>query len=150
MHYTLRKATYTDSNIAYQIKKSTLKAYVEKIWGWTESFQQAHHSQHFSPVSVMMIEVDGNPIGLMRKEEREDCIFLDDLYLLPAFQGQGIGTSLIRQMQDESRLSHKPLVLEVLRINRRAIAFYQRNGFKKVKKIPNKWVMQYNKCRMKA
>lgn len=141
--YTLRKASYADSDIAYQIKKSALKEYVEKIWAWTESFQQAHHSQHFSPVNVMVIEVHGNPIGLMSKEEREDGIFLYDLYLMPDFQGKGIGTSLIKQIQDESRLRQKPLVLEVLKVNRRAIAFYKRNGFKKVKKIPKKWIMKW-------
>lgn len=141
--YALRKATYTDSDIAYQIKKSALKEYVEKVWGWTEPFQQAYHSQHFSPINLMVIEVNGNPIGLMRKEERENCIFLYDLYLMPAFQGKGIGSSLIKQIQDESRLKRKPLVLEVLKANHRAIAFYKRNGFKKLKKIPEKWIMQW-------
>lgn len=143
MAYTLRKATYADNEVAYQIKRSALKEYVEKVWGWTESFQETHYKKHFSPVDMTIIEVDGKPVGLLRKKEREGCIFLYDLYLMPAFQGQEIGTNLIKEMQHESKQQGKPLVLEVLKVNRRAIAFYQKNGFKKVKKKTEKWVMEW-------
>ncbi len=143
INYHLRKATQVDSDLTYQIKKSALKEYVEKVWGWTESFQQEYYAENFSPAHMMIIEVEQEAVGWMRTEIQEDAIYLSDLYLLPSYQNKGIGTQLIRQLQNESRAKGKPLRLEVLRVNLRAQAFYQRNGFQKTGKKPEKWIMEW-------
>lgn len=51
---------------------------------------------------------------------------LDDLYVLPVFQGQGIGSEILKRCIAESKAD---MYLYVFRDNVRAIAFYERFGF---------------------
>ena len=51
---------------------------------------------------------------------------LDDLYILPEFQGRGIGSAVVQHCIQESE---KPLWLYVFKKNTRAIALYARMGF---------------------
>ena len=52
---------------------------------------------------------------------------LDDLYILPQFQGQGIGTEVLRCCIEESRGAG--VFLYVFRENRKAVSLYERLGF---------------------
>ncbi len=56
---------------------------------------------------------------------------LDDLYVLPAFQKRGIGTAVLRRCL----AAGKPVYLYVFTGNARAVALYQREGFKKVEEV---------------
>lgn len=58
------------------------------------------------------------------------CVWIEDLYVLPAFRGQGIGAAFI----DFVRISHPEAVvrLEVERDNLRAQAFYRRCGLEEL------------------
>ena len=51
---------------------------------------------------------------------------LDDLYVLPTFRGQGIGSEILRKCMKESS---KPLYLYVFSRNIRAISLYEKFGF---------------------
>ena len=51
---------------------------------------------------------------------------LDDLYVLPTFRNQGIGSEVLKKCIAEST---KPLYLYVFSRNVRAISFYDRFGF---------------------
>ena len=51
---------------------------------------------------------------------------LDDLYVLPVYQGQGIGSEILKRCIAESKAD---MYLYVFRDNVRAIAFYERFGF---------------------
>lgn len=144
--YVLRKATYADNDIAYQIKRSALKEYVEKTWGWTEDFQRDYHKMHFSPVNMHMIEAEGKPVGLIKRSRRKNFIFIEDLYLIPAWQNKGIGSHIMRSIQDECRQSGKMIRLEVLDKNQKGIAFYKRHGFVITGKKPEKKVMEWSEA----
>ena len=59
-----------------------------------------------------------------------DPAYLRHLYVAPPAQGRGIGTRLLRRMM---RLGpHKGVLLHVFRGNRRAVRFYERQGFSAV------------------
>lgn len=51
---------------------------------------------------------------------------LDDLYVLPAFQGKGIGSEILKKCIKDSE---KPLYLYVFSRNIRATSLYERFGF---------------------
>jgi ribosomal protein S18 acetylase RimI-like enzyme len=59
-------------------------------------------------------------------------IYLSRIELHPGYQGRGIGTSLIRALIDEAARKGQDLVLDVLTVNFRAQALYQRLGLKEV------------------
>ena len=40
-----RPATHKDSEFLYNLKKITLKEYIEQVWGWDEKFQRNLHKR---------------------------------------------------------------------------------------------------------
>ncbi len=58
-----------------------------------------------------------------------DCVYVNQIYLLPKHQGQGVGRRcMLLVLEAASKLS-LPVRLRVLRVNVRAAAFYGRLGF---------------------
>lgn len=57
--------------------------------------------------------------------------FIDELFILPAFQGKGLGKAAVEFVSDQAKLSGvKVLHLEAEKKNERALALYRNNGFK--------------------
>jgi len=54
--------------------------------------------------------------------------FVDKLYLLPAYQNQGLGGFLVERLKDDAKLARVALRLTVLEVNP-ARRFYERHGF---------------------
>ena len=59
---------------------------------------------------------------------------VDDFYVLPAFRGQGIGSAILEKCLRESE---KPLWLYVFTKNTRAVALYERFGFRVAERVDN-------------
>lgn len=63
---------------------------------------------------------------------------LDDLYVLPPFRNRGIGTAILRRCLGEG----KPIYFYVFTKNTRAVALYEREGFRKTETVsPSRAVM---------
>ena len=57
-------------------------------------------------------------------------IKVEQLYLLPEFQGRGLGSLMLRHIEDEARARNVgTLILQVNKLNAGAIAFYRKAGF---------------------
>ena len=54
---------------------------------------------------------------------------LQKLYVLPACQGTGVASALLKEVKDQSARVADRLYLNVNRYNARAIAFYEKSGF---------------------
>lgn len=63
------------------------------------------------------------------------------IYIAPAHQNRGIGTSLIRELAREARGSGKPLRLRLLSVNP-ARRLYEREGFKVTLVTPERIFME--------
>lgn len=73
--------------------------------------------------------VDDLVVGLLAVSEAIDCGFIDQLYLHPAWVGQGIGTRLLELARSELQ---PPIRLYTFQCNQRARAFYERHGFEAI------------------
>jgi len=71
-------------------------------------------------------ESDGALTGVMGIQPVGDVELIRHAYVLPAHQGEGIGTSLLRHVH---RLSGRPMLVGTWADARWAIRFYERNGF---------------------
>ena len=70
---------------------------------------------------------DGMKAGYYHFTRNEDGLLeLDDLYLFPPFQNQGIGTAVIQKCCASTT---EPILLYVFARNTRAVALYERLGF---------------------
>ena len=70
--------------------------------------------------------------GYYRFAPAEGKMELDDLYILPAYRGQGVGTAVLR---DCLAATEKPVFLYVFTGNVRARALYERLGFREVQAV---------------
>ncbi len=85
-----------------------------------------------------LIEVGGEAAGAM--SVRYPWLkgpYLELLALLPAFQGQGIGTSLVDWFEQEAlKREARNLWVCASRFNERALRFYARHGFEEAATLP--------------
>ena len=125
MIFNLRKATDKDLDLTFKIKQNALQEYLEMLWGWNEKAQQDFHRREFKKEHFQVIEQQNEQIGYLEIEPFEDHIFVANLMILQPFQGKGLGKII---MQDLIKNNPK-IVLEVLKVNQRAIAFYQGLNF---------------------
>jgi ribosomal protein S18 acetylase RimI-like enzyme len=58
-----------------------------------------------------------------------DCVTVNQLFLLPEHQGKDIGRRCMLLVMEEARELGLPVRLRVMKVNPRALAFYQRLGF---------------------
>lgn len=79
--------------------------------------------------------VDGMKAGYYHFYRNEDGEYeIDDLYVFPDFQNQGIGSKVIN---DCCAKVNEPVILYVFIKNERAVSLYQRLGFRIIKTIRN-------------
>ena len=126
----LRKAATADNEFAYQTKKASFREYLEKASGWNEEEQRQLHQRRFDAHDFRIIEVAGKDVGIMAMSHQSDCINLHQLFILPDCQGRGIGGACLKLIVKDADVLKLPIRLRVLKVNPRALAFYQRLGFK--------------------
>lgn len=126
---TLRKASPNDSEFVYSAKRAAFREYVEKVWGWDEDEQRQLHEQRFGDQDFRVINLGGTDVGIMGIVVASDCVKVNQLFLLPEHQGKGIGRKCMLLIMEEARQLGLPMCLRVLKVNPRALAFYQRLGF---------------------
>lgn len=126
---TLQTATSADAEFLYALLKLTMQDYVDQTWGWDEQWQQHYFQEHFIPENDQLIIKDDQRIGVISTEKTATELVLSKIFILPRFQGQGLGTALIRTVIDEAARCGLPVVLRVLKANSSAKRLYERLGF---------------------
>lgn len=125
----LRKATAEDSEFAYQTKKAAFHGYVEQVEGWNEAAQRQLHGQRFRAQTYYVLQASGFDVGILALVRTPDEIKLNQLFILPEYQGKGYGGACMCNLIAEAEAGKMPIRLKVLKMNPRALAFYQRLGF---------------------
>jgi ribosomal protein S18 acetylase RimI-like enzyme len=126
--YTLRQATTADYNFLWQLHVATMREYVAMTWGWDEDKQADYFRAHFNPAGSQIIVVDGQEAGILAVERRPGEIFLSTIEILPAWQGQGLGTAVLGDLLAEAARERRAIRLQVLKVNP-ARRLYERLGF---------------------
>ena len=140
----LRPATADDREFAYTTTRDTMREHVLATWGkWNEAEVRRRSSDNIANGTTCIIQLDGEPIGIWVVERESDCIRLVQIFILPAFQGRGIGSKLIEELLAEARSAGLPLRLRVLRVNP-AFNLYLRMGFKVVEETPERYFMEHS------
>jgi ribosomal protein S18 acetylase RimI-like enzyme len=127
--YGLRDATEADREFLWGLHSRAMRGPVERTWGWDEGFQRGFFDEHFDPAGRRIVVVDGRDVGVLQTEQRKDSHFLANVEISPPFQGQGVGTAIVRDLVAEARTRGVPVTLQVLKENPGARRLYERLGF---------------------
>ncbi len=118
-----------------------MKGYIERIWGWNEDFQLEFHQENYHFLTTFIIQSEGTSIGTVEIKEDDKRIFICSLYLLPAYQGKGIGSDIIIHYLNKALDAQKRVELEVLKLNVNALRLYRGLGFSVTGSDENKFFM---------
>ena len=143
---TLQQAGPNDSEFAYSVKRATLKVYVDKVWGWNEDEQRLLHERRFEAQEFRVINLAGADVGIMAVVVADGSVDVNQLFILPEHQGKGIGRRCMLRIMEEARDLGLPLRLRVLKVNPRALAFYDRLGFMRTGKTDTHDLMEWGDC----
>ncbi len=90
--------------------------------------QRDHYTKHYLGAEFLIVEMSGKPIGRIYAHATRSEIRLMDIALRSDSRGRGIGTALVRALQDEAQQRGVDLTLHVEPENP-AQRLYQRLGF---------------------
>ncbi|HEY8991809.1 MAG TPA: GNAT family N-acetyltransferase [Luteolibacter sp.] len=90
--------------------------------------QAAHYREHYPAAEYSVIECDGVAGGRLYVNRGAKEIRIMDLALLPEWRGKGIGSRLLRELQEETAAGGMRLSIHVEKFNP-ALRLYERLGF---------------------
>lgn len=140
--YDLRPATAADFSFLRDLHRSTLKPYVEIIWGWDENLQEELLRERFDPRQFSVIQLNGRDIGILQVERRPGELFIGNILLLPVMQNRGLGSAVIGDLLKEAKIEKLAATLTVLKPNP-AKHLYERLGFRVVSEDGVRYFMKF-------
>ena len=95
---------------------------------WREPYMPADELEGETADGVVFwgAEEDGRLLGIMGIQDKGEVALVRHAYVAPGAQRKGVGTSLLRHVQD---LARKPVLIGTWAAASWAIDFYRRNGF---------------------
>ena len=126
---SIRKAQTSDSEFVFIVKEAAYREYVEQVWGWDDSYQRERHNKEFASHDFRIIQFRGTDVGFLITSCTSDTLKVNQIYILPEYQGKGIGSACLTRIIDDANLEQRSVVLQVLKVNTRGIVLYKRLGF---------------------
>lgn len=120
---TLRAAAPGDEPYLHWLEEACMRDYAVALWG----------SWRPRPADALILDehrlivADGEDAGCVSVTLRADHLWVNKLYVAPAYQKRGYGAFALRQVLGEAAAIGPPLRLSVLTTNP-AVAFYRREG----------------------
>ena len=127
MEIRLRRAFADDFSYCKRLYFAGMNAFLEQL-RLDRAAHEAGFQQQWKPTQVRIIVLDGLDVGWLQSIEREDGLFIGQLFVDGAFQRRGIGTEVLHRLIDEAAQSNQPVHLNVVKSNP-AVRLYMRLGF---------------------
>ena len=129
MEFTRRPASSQDRPFVEAANRRAYEELVVRQFGaWDDDTQARNFDEKWQRAGFEIVEVAGTPVGAIWTTDQGDHLRLREVFLLPEWQGRGLGSHLVRQELGKARRRCKPLRLSLLRMNR-ARSLYERLGF---------------------
>lgn len=142
--YIIRSAIPDDYDSIYTLKVETVRPYVEKIWGWDENFQQNDFAWDFAVIKhFSVIEIAGKFIGFVQCCFESPYLELNEIHLLSEYRGKGIGSDILRCIQNDCMIQNRKIRIGCFKENYRAKALYQKLGFIQTEETDTHYILEY-------
>ena len=137
----LRPITPEDESFLFRLYSSTRTEELART-NWSEeqkamfcrmqfNAQTKDYRRNYPDASFDIIERDGVAAGRLLVMREDEKIHVIDIALIPEHRGAGIGTKLLKELQEEARAAGKTLSIHVEQFNP-ARRLYERLGFQQV------------------
>ena len=134
-------ATADDIELIYEFNKHLIDSYedvqsipYDKVLNWVHNKIETNINEY------QRIIYNGELAGYYRFYQDGDRMELDDLYVFPDYRNQQIGSRVVDKCLSETDL---PVYLYVFIKNSKAVALYERLGFRVVETIKDtRYIMQ--------
>ena len=136
-------ASPTDAPVIFAMAKELIDTYedctaidYDKVIDWVQ------RKITNSIESYTCVYLGSDKVGFFCLTEESGQCELDDLYVLPQFRGQGIGTAIVCRCITQT---NKPLYLYVFKGNAGAVKLYTRMGFSVAENVStSRFIMRRN------
>lgn len=129
--FGLRPARPEEFPFAEAIHIDAMRPLMLQLDAWDEPMRRAMIRRSFKAADSRIITLEGRDIGWIQVTERDADYNLAQLQILGDYCGRGIGSRIIRDLQDRAVREGRTVSLSVVRTNR-AIALYLRLGFRMI------------------
>jgi len=141
MELNYERASGADVEAIFALSKALIDQYedvesidYDKVLQWVRRKIEAQIGEY------QRVLMDGSLAGYVHFHPDGERMELDDLYILPEYRGQGIGTAVVEKCCEETV---KPVYLYVFRRNEGAVRLYKRLGFEIVQEVgSSRYIMQ--------
>jgi len=125
---SFRPATAEDVDFAWFLYRGLMKPLTEQVMTWHDINQRCVIERDIAGGDASIVLLGDIAAGWFSVREEPDAVRLCQLYVTPAMQNRGIGSTIVRHLVAEAHGRGKPVFLEVMK-NNRARALYDRLGF---------------------
>jgi ribosomal protein S18 acetylase RimI-like enzyme len=150
---TYRPVAAEDQAFIARLYVSTREAELAHL-DWTEEVranfcqmqyeaQRTHYETHFPNAVHQIILLGDAPIGRIWVDWRADGARVLDIALSPEWRGRGLGSELMRRLQDEAKARDVVVTLSVEHNNPDAKRFYRALGFGLIREIETHDFMEW-------
>ena len=152
MNVSFRPITDDDLEFLYRVYASTREEELS-VLDWTEEqlegfLRMQFHAQHtdyqrnYREAQFELILLDGEPIGRLYQDWRDDELRIIDIALLKEHRGKGIGGKLMREALDRAAAVGKCCRIHV-ECNNPAMHLYERLGFRMIEEQGVYYLMEW-------
>ncbi|MDU8607987.1 GNAT family N-acetyltransferase [Pseudomonas syringae group sp. 247E2] len=113
------------------IRIEAMRESLERVGRFDPVRARERFREGFSAPCTHYIQVAGSKVGFMVVKPTNDGLLLDHLYIKPAFQGQGIGSAVLRQVFAQADATASTVRVGALK-DSDSNRFYIRHGFQLV------------------
>jgi ribosomal protein S18 acetylase RimI-like enzyme len=126
----LRALEEADRDAVWELRRESYRPVVDvQFGGWVDADQWPRFIERWSPERGLWVTREGEPLGHLVLEDRGEGLWLAEIQLLAGQRGRGHGSAVVRAIQRCAARSVRPLRLQTLRENARALDLYLRLGF---------------------
>ncbi|SDL81415.1 Acetyltransferase (GNAT) family protein [Janthinobacterium sp. OK676] len=105
-------------------------AVIAQLIAMQQRMQSHGYRQAYPHAAYLILQHGDTPIGRLVLERQDQLLHLVDIAILPAAQGQGAGSAVLRGLQAQAGAQQCRIHLAVNKSNAAARALYQRLGFR--------------------
>ncbi len=131
MGYILENCNVNDLNFVFNLKKETMKWYIEKIYGWNDEVQRQKTLKEINSNmgNMKIIIKDNEKIGVTTFADTKSEYIVGLTMIVPKYQNKGIATNVINNYIEKAKQNKKRIIIKTYKENP-AQNLYKRLGFK--------------------